>query len=107
MNVLHTHRAFVIYFLTMRYGFPQYFLKISQLPFKLTNSTTSSAVVVTELYERGAAHALNHSSLSCRLAYSFVASSWFGNNYLQLKSASIRHQRKETTCEEAFFNIIS
>ena len=59
------------------------------------------------LYERGAAHALNHSSLSCRLAYSFVASSWFGNNYLQLKSASIRHQRKETTCEEAFSNIIS
>ena len=34
------------------------------------NSITSSAVVVTELYERGAAHALNHSSVSCRLACS-------------------------------------
>ena len=45
----------------------------------------------------------------CHVAWPnvFFASSCFVNSYLQLKSASIRHQRKEASCEEASFNITS
>ena len=50
------------------------------------HSNTPSAVVVTELYERGTAHALKHLNLSCRLAYSSLT---FVNNQLQLQKIAL------------------